>query len=132
MARRETSLTRFLSARFTEAQAAAHERKAAALGISISNLIRDALDGRAPTPRRRKKRPTINEVELGKLMGAVGKIGSHTKQLSHQANAGSWPGDRALAEACADIRWMRNALMRVLGITPPPDPHNEAVPAAEP
>jgi hypothetical protein len=82
MAQRETSRTRFLSARFTEAQAVAHERKAAAAGISISDMIRAALDG-APIPRR-TNRPTINEVELGKLMGAIGKIGSNTNQLARQ------------------------------------------------
>ena len=54
-------------------------------------------------------------------MGAVGKIGSNVNQLARAANAGSWPDSRLIAQACEDIRWMRNALMRAFGITPPPD-----------
>jgi hypothetical protein len=86
-------------------------------GLSVSGYFRTVAFN---TPRR-SRRPSAVEQELGKLMGAVGKIGSNVNQLAHQANLGSWPDTRLIAQACEDIRWMRNALMRAFGITPPPD-----------
>ena len=117
MAQAVTSRTRFLAARFSEADAAKHEQAAAAAGVSVSDLIRGALDG-APPPRR-TARPTVDQAELARLMGAIGRIGSNVNQLARVANSGSWPDSRALDEASADIRWMRDAVMRALGVTPP-------------
>ena len=116
--------TRLLGARFTEAEATRHEAAAAAAGITVSDLIRAALDG-TPPPRRRA-RPSPDTVELARVMGAVGRIGSNVNQLAHVANTGGWPDSRAIAEAVADIQWMRHHVMLALGVTPPgpppPDP----------
>lgn len=93
-------------------------------------IIRHAAQDDQSQQAPHRSRPTINEVELGKLMGAIGKIGSNTNQLARQANAGSWPDSRLLHEACADVRWMRDAVMRALGIIPPPEPDGRPAPAA--
>ena len=83
-------------------------------------------------PPRQSRHPAVNKVELANLIAAIAVIGPTLNRLAHQANAGSWPGDRAIADACADIRWMRHAVMRVLGITPQPVPDDPAVPPAGP
>ena len=73
-------------------------------------------------PPRQSYRPSVVEEELARLMGAIGKIGSNINQLAHQAHLGSWPDSRALQQACADIRMMRDTLIRAFGRTPPDDP----------
>lgn len=116
--------TRFLSARFTEADAVRHEQAAAAAGITVSDMIRAALDG-TPPPRR-TARPVQDRAELAQLLAAVGKIGSNVNQLAYVANTGGWPHDTAIAAAVSDIQWMRHHLMLALGVTPtgpaPPGP----------
>jgi hypothetical protein len=109
-----------LSIRLPPDERAELEARADRAGLSVSGYFRSAvLD--APRPRL-TRRPSVVEQELGKLMGAVGKIGSNVNQLAHQANLGSWPDSRLVAQACADIRTMRNLLFRALGFTPPDDP----------
>jgi hypothetical protein len=85
----------------------------------------------APLPRV-SRRPSADRAELAQLIGAVGKIGSNVNQLAYVANTGSWPDSRLIAQAAADIRWMRDSLMRALGVTPPPDPGSGAKPNPAP
>jgi hypothetical protein len=85
-------------------------------GLSVSGYFRTVAFN---TPRR-SRRPSVNEQELARLMVAMGRIGSNVNQLARQANLGSWPDSRAIEEACADIRWIRDTLMLALGVTPPP------------
>lgn len=58
------------------------------------------------------------------------KIQPPTLGFVGASNAGSWPDSRLLHGACADIRWIRDAVMRALGIIPPPEPDGRPAPAA--
>jgi hypothetical protein len=106
------------SLRLTPDERADLDARAKAAGLSVGGYFRAAVLG-APPPNRRR---AADAPELARLMGAIGRIGSNINQLAHVANAGSWPDSRALDEAVADIRWMRNAVMKALGVTSPPDP----------
>jgi Bacterial mobilisation protein (MobC) len=93
-------------------------------GLSVSGYFRTVAFN---TPRQ-SRRPSVNEQELARLVSAMGKIGSNVNQLARVANAGSWPDSRAINDACADIRWIRDTLMLALGVTPPPGPTAPAGP----
>ena len=94
------------------------EARAERAGLSLGGFFKAAaLDTPAP---RQVRHPSVDRVELARLMGAIGKIGSNVNQLAHQANMGSWPDARMLQDACSDIHWMRDAVMQALGISPPP------------
>ena len=113
-----------LSVRLPPDERAELESRADRAGLSVSGYFRTvAFD----TPRH-ARRPSVNEQELARLLGAIGRIGSNVNQLARTANSGSWPDSRALSDACADIRWIRDTLIRALGMTPP-DP---AAPTAGP
>lgn len=107
-----------LSIRLPAAERAELDRRAAQAGLSVSGYFRvAALD--APIPGRRR----ADAAELARLLAAVGKIGSNVNQLAYVANTGGWPDSRVIAEAMADIHWMRHHLMLALGVTPPgPEP----------
>lgn len=107
--------------RMTDAERAEAEARADRAGLSLGGFFKAAaLDAKPP---RSSRRPTVDQVELSRLMAQLGKIGSNVNQLAHQANAGSWPERRTLEDAAADVRWMRDSVMRALSITPPADFH---------
>jgi hypothetical protein len=106
-----------LSIRLPPEERAELEARADRAGLSVSGYFRSAV---LDTPRPRvTRRPSADRQELARLLGEAGRIGSNINQLAHQANLGSWPDSRLLAEACADIRSIRDMLIRALGVTPP-------------
>lgn len=91
----------------------------------IGAYIRSKLfDGAQPRQRRRQKRPVKDHQALGKLLGELGKsrLANNLNQLAKAANSGSLPvtsdTQKALNDACADIRWLRQSLMEALGLQP--------------
>ncbi len=106
-----------LSIRLSPEERADLTSRAERAGLSVGGYFRAAvLD--VPLPRV-SRRPSADRAELARLLGAVGKIGSNVNQLAYVANTGSWPDSRAIAQAVADIRWMRDSLMLALGVHPP-------------
>lgn len=88
------------------------------LGAYIrSRLLRDE-----DYPRRVSRRPVKDEKALGQVLAALGtaRLSNNLNQLAHAANCGSLPvtpdTERQLQEACRDVRWMRDALVRALGL----------------
>lgn len=104
--------------RLTDDERADVKARADRAGLSIGGYFKAAVFDQPPS--RQSRRPPVDKQELARLMGAIGRIGSNVNQLARHANAGSWPDARALDDACSDIHWMRDAVMRALGITPPP------------
>ncbi len=90
-----------------------------ALGAYIRARVFD--DSRPPR-RSRGKRPVKDYQELARLAAALGnsRLSSNVNQLARAVNSGSLPvtpeTELALLEACADIAWMRIALMKALGL----------------
>jgi hypothetical protein len=106
-----------LSIRLSPEERADLTSRAERAGLSVGGYFRAAvLD--VPLPRV-SRRPSADRTELARLLGAVGKIGSNVNQLAYVANTGSWPDSRLIAQAVADVRWMRDTLMLALGVTPP-------------
>ncbi len=90
----------------------------------LGKYIRFKLLNGEEAPRRVRKRtrkPLKDERALGQLLAELGKsrLANNLNQLAKASNTGSLPvtpdTERALRSACADVREMRNLLMRALG-----------------
>lgn len=107
--------------RLTFEERAKLEEDAADMPLGAFIRLRVFGDGHAPR-RTRGKRPVKDHAELGQLLAALGnsRLSSNVNQLARAVNSGSLPvtpeTELALMEACADIAWMRIALMKGLGL----------------
>ena len=109
------------SLRLTFEERAALERAAA--GMPLGAYIRSRLfDGSVPPRRTRGKHPVKDHIALAEVLSLLGeaRVANNLNQLARAANSGSLPvtpeTEKALADACADIRWMRDRLMAGLGL----------------
>jgi hypothetical protein len=93
---------------------------AAEAELSLSSLFISALFGTPPS--RRSRRPHPDRDLLVKIVGLLGNIGGTLNQLAKASHQGSWPDSRAIEQMRADIRLMRDTLLRAFGFTPPDDP----------
>jgi hypothetical protein len=87
------------------------QRKMAAAGVTMSELIRLALFGYKP-PRRQDE-----TAALSRLSREIGKIGSNINQIAYHLNAGR-PGDTiegSLDAALRELLEWRTAVMHALG-----------------
>lgn len=114
------------SMRFTEDERKALETAAAGrpLGAYIRWLIFKEDMPEMPKKRTRGETASPDHKELARLLGALGKsrISNNINQLAKAANSGSLPVNKeiieALNEAVAAIQWMRNTLIKAMGLRP--------------
>ncbi len=114
------------SIRFTPAERKALEMAAA--GRPLAAYIRWLIfkEDMPEMPKKRTKGESVSrdQKEIAKLLGALGqsRISSNINQLAKAANSGSLPVNeeviQALNEAVAAIKWMRQRLIKGLGIKP--------------
>ncbi|MBK6895816.1 MAG: hypothetical protein IPH06_04415 [Alphaproteobacteria bacterium] len=106
------------------------ERKALdalADGMPLGAWIKDALINRDIRPRTRGRKPVKDREALAKLLGLLGqsRLSQNINQLAKAVHTGSLPVNadvhKALLEACAGIRAMRDALLSALGLLPSGD-----------
>ncbi len=77
-----------------------------------------------PKKRARGENASTDHKQLAKLLGALGKsrIASNINQLAKAANSGSLPVSaeiiNALNDSVAAIKWMRETLIKGMGIKP--------------
>lgn len=116
------SLPTPFSLRLTFEERAALEQSAGnrPLGAYIRSKLFDGTE--APRKRRsRTRKPRKDEKALGELLGKLGEshLASNVNQLAKAANSGSLPvtpdTEKALHNACDDVRTMRILLMKALG-----------------
>ena len=116
---------RRITIRLTEAERAALDSAAERAGLSLGSHIRKVLL-EAPLPRQ-ARRPPIEKMELARLLGHIGKIGSNINQLAREVNSdGTDAFDRIdFQTASDDLAAMRTALMEALGRSPRSDPRGD-------
>ncbi|MDR4468496.1 MAG: hypothetical protein MRJ68_09395 [Nitrospira sp.] len=120
---RETPLSPF-SMRFTREERAWLDRAAAGmpLGAFLRSLIfdEDVLKKR----RRPRKSPVKDHQALARVQAELGqsRLASNLNQLAKAVNCGalevSPDTEKALQDACSDVKWMRYMLMEALGLEP--------------
>lgn len=88
----------------------------------LGQYIREMLFGHGVSPRKRKtRRPSVDHEALGQALGVLGtsRLASNMNQIAKAAHMGALPVTPDLAaeldRACADLRMMRQALLKALG-----------------
>ncbi len=98
----------------------------AAAGMPLGTFLRSLIFDEALLSKRRKspKIPVKDHQVLARLQGELGqsRIANNLNQLAKSANSGSLEvspdTEKAIQNACSDVRWMRHVLMEALGVEP--------------
>lgn len=93
-------------------------------GAPLGQFIKDAIFTHGMRPAQSRKPVIADQKLLAKLLGALGqsRIASNINQLAKAANSGSLPVNdemlKSLQEAVNAIAWMRECLIRGMGLKP--------------
>ncbi len=112
------------SMRFTRGEREWLDRMAG--GTPLADFLRSLIFDEALLKKRRKSRksPVKDHQVLARLQGELGRsrIANNLNQLAKSANSGSLEvspdTEKAILNACGDVRWMRHVLMEALGVKP--------------
>ena len=66
-------------------------------------------------PPRKSHRPSVDQIEIARLLSAVGSLGNNVNQIAHILNAGSSVPIPDIAKSLNDLAAIRSAIMRALG-----------------
>ena len=108
--------TGHITIRLSAEERAQLDERAARAGLMIGSYVREAVFGK-PMPRQ-VRRPPVEKQELARLLGALGRIGGNINQLARAVNTGDEADRTALYGAWADLRAMRDAVLKALGRPP--------------
>ncbi|MFV1579180.1 plasmid mobilization relaxosome protein MobC [Phaeobacter sp. JH20_24] len=103
-----------LAIRLTDAERAEVDAMAARAELTTASYGRSILlDSPAP---RAVRRPAVDTVQVAKLLGELGKVGSNLNQLAYHLNSGTAEvSPQAIESALADVAELRKACMEALG-----------------
>lgn len=114
-----------LSVRVTEEERALIERRAEAVGLSVSGYMKwcslERFKG-SPPPKTRLKHPTKDQKALAQLLALFGqsRLANNVNQLAHACNTGSLPvnmeTEKAIQSASQAVTDIRDMLVRALGL----------------
>ncbi|BBK40433.1 hypothetical protein STVA_04530 [Allostella vacuolata] len=120
-ARNGRQKTRPFSIRLTEDER--RHLEAAAGSVPIGAYVRQRLLGESQQRRPTRSRVVVrDQVAIAGLLAELGqsRLTSNLNQLAKAANIGALPvtpdAEKELLDACANVRQMRDALMRALGL----------------
>ncbi len=97
------------------------ESEAGTLPLGAYIKLKLLSEGEVPAHRLRPRRPLKDQEALGQLLALLGRarLANNLNQLAHAANTGSLPVTpdtlTAIREACAEVAFMRQELLRALG-----------------
>jgi hypothetical protein len=108
---------KFIAVRVTVEDRAKIADAAGEAGLSIGAFLRSLALGSAGA--RAVKRPSVERVELARLLGELGKLGSNVNQIAKAFNStGRIPTPPELPLMQTDIMAIRAAVMAALGCEP--------------
>lgn len=92
--------------------------------MPLGAYVRERLFGENSAPRRKRRRPAVDQTGLAKVLGMLGssRLAANVNQLAKAAKLGLIAGAapeliQQIMDACEDIRTMRNALLSALGMS---------------
>ena len=88
-------------------------RRAEAAGLSIGGYWKSAVFN-LPPPRK-SRRPSVDRIELAKLLGQLGRVGNNINQLTRTLNAEGSVEIPELVTALKELTDMRAAIMNAIG-----------------
>ncbi len=100
-------------------------------GRPLGQFIKDAIFAKGLRPAAPRTVPQHDRKQLAKLLGALGqsRIASNINQLAKAANSGSLPVNNevleSLNESVTAIQWMRDTLIKAMGLKPQSQPESE-------
>ena len=109
------------SLRLTFEERALLESEAGTLPLGAYIKLKLLAGGEVPAHRLRPRRPLKDQEALGQLLALLGRarLANNLNQLAHAANTGSLPVTpdtlTAIREACSEVAFMRQELLRALG-----------------
>jgi hypothetical protein len=109
------------SLRLTFEERARLESEAGNLPLGAYIKLKLLSEGEVHAHRLRPRRPLKDQEALGQLLALLGRarLANNLNQLAHAANTGSLPVTpdtlTAIREACAEVAFMRQELLRALG-----------------
>lgn len=90
--------------------------------MPLGRYIREQVLGDDAAPRKKRGRYPVKDHEaLGRVLGALGssRLSQNLNQLARASNTGSLPitpeTEEELRQACADVKAIRDELLRALG-----------------
>lgn len=108
--------------RLTKAEREQLEAEAGTMPLGA--YIRERLFGENSAPRRKRRRPAVDQTGLAKVLGMLGasRLAANVNQIAKAAKLGLIVGAapeliQQIVDACEDIRTMRNALLTALGMS---------------
>lgn len=89
------------------------EKRANDAGLSMGGYCKSVIFN-TPPPRK-SHRPSVDQIEIARLLSAVGSLGNNVNQIAHILNAGSSVPIPDIAKSLNDLAAIRSAIMRALG-----------------
>jgi len=105
-----------------------YELKKLADGQPLGRFIRDAIFTHGMRPAASRKPSIVDRKLFAQLLGVIGqsRIASNINQLARAANSGSLPVNKEVIEGLNDavkaIKWMRETLIKAIGLKPQNEP----------
>ena len=106
------------------------ELKRLANGQPMGQFIKDAIFDKGLRPPTLRRPAPVDRQLLSQILGMLGqsRIPQNINQLAKAANSGSLPVNKevikALIDACKTIEWMRQTLIKGMGLKPQSDDKN--------
>ena len=105
-----------LTIRLNTEQAERLEAESAELGVTRGSLVKERTFGGVTMTRR----PRPDQVELRRLVGELGRIGSNFNQIARHLNEGGHLHDRhTLHRIESQLHALRQAVIQAIGVSTP-------------
>jgi len=101
------------SIRLSHEERAELERRAETAGLTIGGYCKSVIFEKDPP--RRSRRPSVEKVELARLLGEVGRLGNNLNQIARRLNFESTVDIPELKEALFDLSALRASVVMALG-----------------
>ena len=106
--------TGWLHVRVSPEERAEIEAAAEAEGLTVGSFIRDKMLKKIAT--RPRRRPSLDRVLLGQILGQLGKLGGNLNQIARRLNEGKGVGAERINAASDEVLQLRDELLKAIRV----------------